>query len=75
MNSGSAALTGLQMNASFRVGDVVLDRASTQRMKVVSVDKSDGKIRCSWVRGPAKHSKSFSADELTMCVPKVRSVS
>ncbi|NKF22092.1 hypothetical protein [Solimonas marina] len=63
------------MDTPFRVGDVVLERESTRRMKVVSLDKADGSVRCSWVRGPAKLSKSFAVSELQMCIPKARSTS
>ncbi|WP_436278816.1 hypothetical protein [Solimonas flava] len=35
-------------------------------MKVAGVNKADGRVRCTWVRGPAKHTQSFAPDDLMM---------
>lgn len=54
------------MNPTFKIGDVVVLRAGSVRMKVAAVDKTDGRVRCTWVRGPAKHTQSFAPDDLMM---------
>ncbi|WP_028079822.1 hypothetical protein [Solimonas soli] len=52
------------MDKPFKVGDIVVQRSGSVRMKVSAIDRSDGRVRCTWVRGPAKHSQSFAATEL-----------
>lgn len=54
------------MNPSFKVGDIVVLRAGSVRMKVAAIDKTDGRVRCTWVRGPAKHTQSFAPADLMM---------
>ncbi|HET8881602.1 MAG TPA: hypothetical protein VFM56_05450 [Solimonas sp.] len=58
------------MEPQFKVGDIVIDREGGMRMKVAAVDKTAGTVRCTWTRGPAKHSRSFSPDALLMRTPK-----
>lgn len=58
------------MDSPFKVGDVVTQREGSMRMKVSAVDKTDGRVRCTWIRGPAKHSQSFAVSELVMSIAK-----
>jgi uncharacterized protein YodC (DUF2158 family) len=58
------------MEPQFKVGDIVIDREGGMRMKVAAVDKTAGTVRCTWTRGPAKHSRRFSPDALLMRTPK-----
>jgi uncharacterized protein YodC (DUF2158 family) len=58
------------MEAQFKIGDIVIDREGGMRMKVAAIDKTAGTVRCTWMRGPAKHSRSFPPDALIMRTPK-----
>ncbi len=60
------------MDSLFKVGDVVMHREGSVRMKVSKVEKDDGRIRCTWTRGPVKRSQLFDAAELTTTIkPRV----
>jgi uncharacterized protein YodC (DUF2158 family) len=52
------------MEATFKVGDVVIQRDGSVRMKVRAIDRKGGSVRCSWVRGPATHSQTFPIADL-----------
>ncbi|SEQ78269.1 Uncharacterized conserved protein YodC, DUF2158 family [Solimonas aquatica] len=54
------------MEASFKVGNVVMQQAGGLRMKITAVDKESGRIRCSWTRGPAKYTQTFDAKDLIL---------
>ncbi len=56
------------MEAPFKVGDVVMQRDGSQRMKVSKIEKEEGRVRCTWTRGPAKRTQSFAVDDLTTLV-------
>ena len=58
------------MDPLFKVGDVVRQRNGGLRMKVASIDKVRGRIRCSWVRGPAKHTQTFLAEDLVSLIAR-----
>lgn len=58
------------MEVQFKVGDIVIDREGGMRMKIAAVDKTAGTVRCTWTRGPAKHSRSFAPDALIMRAAK-----
>ncbi|MGH8446084.1 MAG: DUF2158 domain-containing protein [Solimonas sp.] len=58
------------MDPSFKVGDIVIQRSGSLRMKVSAVGKVDGRVRCTWVRGPAKHTQTFEAAELVSAIIK-----
>jgi uncharacterized protein YodC (DUF2158 family) len=60
------------MDPLFKVGDVVMQRSGSLRMKVAAVDKAAGRVRCTWVRGPAKHTQTFVAEELVTLIGKPR---
>lgn len=55
------------MSIPFKVRDVVVLRSGSVRMKVAGISKSDGRVRCTWMRGPAKYTQSFEAIELMKC--------
>jgi uncharacterized protein YodC (DUF2158 family) len=50
--------------SKFEVGDVVQQADGGTRMKVESIDRTDGRITCSWTRGPGLHRKKFVAEAL-----------
>jgi uncharacterized protein YodC (DUF2158 family) len=60
----AADFRSITMNQPFKIGDVVVRREGSLRMKVAGVDKADGRVRCTWVRGPAKYTQSFDSAEL-----------
>jgi len=60
------------MDEAFKVGDIVVKRSGSLRMKVAAVEKGEGRVRCTWVSGPAKHTQTFAADELVTIIGKPR---
>ena len=50
------------MDRKIEVGDTVEEVGSNVRMKVESIDKTDGSLTCSWKRGPAVHRKKLPSD-------------
>lgn len=52
------------MEIRFKVGDAVQSVEGNIRMKVEAIDKTDGRVTCSWKRGPAMHRKKFHETEL-----------
>lgn len=54
------------MESPFKIGSVVMQEAGGLRMKVTSIDKDSGRIRCSWTRGPAKYTQTFEAKDLML---------
>ena len=63
----------MTVDLQFKVGDIVIDREGGMRMKIAAIDKNDGTVRCTWTRGPAKHSRSFAPDALIMRAAKAKS--
>src|SRR3546814_1543834 len=58
----AARLWRMTVDLQFKVGDIVIDREGGMRMKIAAIDKNDGTVRCTWTRGPAKHSRSRSEE-------------